>query len=211
MGAIQHGRAEGFKWARGSGGRPCRRYSALIASMGRIRAARRPGTQLARMAEPSSRTPTPANVATSLGLTSNSIVRKRFASRSVTPNPIALPIAAYRIPRQTTSRVTAPGCAPSARRTPISRRRWRTVYEIVGQTRWQRSVASTYGGRTGLTEDVACNQGRSRGDAEDGGTVGCESWMTARGRSWMPQLRCPHPARRVASHRQRRSRLRVSA
>ena len=66
------------------------------------------------------------NVSGSCVVTPNTMLRMTRDNRKAAGKPIAMPARAWEAPCRTTAPAMVEGCAPSARRMPISRSRWRT-------------------------------------------------------------------------------------
>src|SRR5438067_7009727 len=105
-------------------------YSALNASAGSTRDARRAGIQLANIAIATSNSDAPASVTGSLGATPYRNDRRKRATTVKSNRPTPIPAAVSTIPCFVIIAATALGCAPSAMRTPSSFVRSVTTYAI---------------------------------------------------------------------------------
>src|SRR5581483_5113052 len=102
----------------------------LNETTGSTRIARRAGRYAAASITATSATLTPANVAGSCGVTPNNKLSMIRVAASAPARPIARPTTAIRTACPSTSERMSCGCAPSARRMPISRRRCATEYAV---------------------------------------------------------------------------------
>ena len=91
--------------------------------MGSMRVARRAGSQQASSPAARSTVVTPANVSPSVAVTPNRMLSTTRVVAAAASSPRTLPTATSVPPCRTTSRTTSARPAPSAMRTPNSRRR----------------------------------------------------------------------------------------
>src|SRR5947207_1335983 len=102
-------------------------HSAAKAVRGSTCDARRAGIHVARTATRPTNAAAPANVDPSVVLTPYSIDDSTRVNAKAPASPIATPMATTRAPSPSKAPTTLSGVAPSARRTPISRRRCATM------------------------------------------------------------------------------------
>src|SRR3989442_1523309 len=102
-------------------------HSAANAVRGSTCDARRAGIHVARTATRPTNAAAPANVDPSVVLTPYSIDDSTRVTAKAPASPSATPMATTRAPSPSKARTTLSGVAPSARRTPISRRRCATM------------------------------------------------------------------------------------